>query len=174
MIFLSILFIIIFFFFLFVFSSYSWAFFSAAPFVFSFRGEVDRMLKIAKIKPGEKFYDLGSGDGRMVLAAGQQGADSVGFEISFFPFILSKIKCWKYSKNCKIFYKNFWKANLKDADIIYFYLLPKSSSKLRHKFVKELNTGTRIISNAFPIKEWEPTRVFKKQGHPPLYLYQID
>ena len=83
----------------------------AAPWLPMFREDVSRAISLAKLKEGEKFYDLGAGDGRTLIAAANAGAQAEGFEISLLPYLLAKIKFIFYSgKNKpKIYFRDFWK-----------------------------------------------------------------
>ena len=146
-----------------------------APWVPTRRNDVKRFLKIAKIQQGQKVYDLGSGDGRIVYAAAQAGAKAEGFEISLFPYLLSQARLLflKNKEKYKIKYKDFWHVNLDDADIVYFFLMPKVYHKLKIKFEKELKKGTKVIAYVWPIDDWKSLRVDAVKGQSNLYLYQI-
>lgn len=146
----------------------------AAPWVPTKKKDVLRFLGLAKIKSGEKFYDLGCGDGRFVSAATRAGADAVGYEISLLPYFLAKLRgLFLRNKNYKILYKDFWKQDLKDADVVYIFLMPDAFEKLKAKFTKELKPGARVISLVWPIKGWEPSQVSKEDGRVSLYLYKM-
>lgn len=146
---------------------------SAAPWLPMRKKDVERCIKLADIKPGDKFYDLGCGDGRLVCAAAQAGADAIGLEISLFPYWLAKIRViFSKNKNCRIIFKSFWQADLSDADIVYIFLMLKIHRKLIPKFEKELKKGAKIISYIWPIPGWQPTKVDEINGKGKLYLYQ--
>ncbi len=146
-----------------------------APWVPTRSLDVDRFLKLSDLKEGEKMYDLGSGDGRLVCAVAEKGGNAVGYEVSLFPFIISKIRQifngrWKKSS---IQYRDFWNADLSDADVIYFFLMPKIYSKLKSKLEKELKKGARVVAYVWPIEGWEPVGVDKMEGCSNLYLYKV-
>ncbi len=105
--------------------TFAYAGLRGAPWVPTKSQDVERFLRLANIKPGQKVYDLGCGDGRMVCAATKKGAVAQGFEISLLPFLFANIRRFfqKERKKIKIYYKDFWNYNLGDADIIYFFLI---------------------------------------------------
>lgn len=146
-----------------------------APWVPTRKKDIERFLKLAEIKPGQKMYDLGCGDGRLVCAAGNAGAKAQGFELSLLPFILANIQCLfkKRKSQIKISYRDIWSTNLNDADIIYFFLMPKVYPKLKAKLEKELKKGAKVIAYVWPIKGWIPLKVDTLNDHPNLYLYQL-
>ena len=147
---------------------------TAAPWVPTSSSNTKRFLKIAAIQRGQKFYDLGCGDGRIIIAAAKAGANAEGFEISPFPYLLSLLRLFFLRNNkIKIRYENFWGKNLGDADIVYFYLMPEAIPKLRLKLESELKKGTKIISFAWPINGWNPVGVDVIEGRLNFYLYQI-
>lgn len=142
------------------FVTYALAGLSAAPWVPTRQKDVERFINIANIKPDDKVYDLGCGDGRLILAAAEIGAKSVGFEISLFPYLVAKVtKLARRLDNCQIIYKSFWSANLSDADIIYVFLMPHVNRRIINKLEKELKPGTKIISYTFPIEGWKPEKI---------------
>ena len=157
-----------------IFLSFAYASLKGAPWVPTWKGDVERFIDLANIKQGQKMYDLGCGDGRLICAAGKKGADAVGFEISLLPYFITKLRILLGdNKNVKIKYQDIWHVDLSDADIVYFFLSAKACSQLRKKFEKELKKGCKVITYTWPIKEWKPTKVDIQEGKPKLYLYQI-
>lgn len=144
-----------------------------------------KALRLSGLKKGDKFYDLGCGNGDVLIEAAKLGAKATGFEISPFYFLLAKVRIffWRYKnlrynsdraysvkkgKNkleIKIYFRNIFKANLSKADIVYCYLLPKILSKI--KFHK----NNRIISVGFPIKSFKPIRTKIIQNHI-IFIYR--
>ncbi len=155
-----------------------YAMIAGAPFVPTPMNQVDRMLKAAKIKPGEKVYDLGCGDGRLVYkAATDYKAVAVGYEYSpfvwFWAWLLKKI-AWKSS--AKVLLRNFWTQDLRDADVLITYLLPHSMEHMKKLILPQLKKGARVISHAFPlegVKEVEKLPHVKDERLGAVWIYKI-
>lgn len=151
-----------------------------APWVPTPRERIEKMLKLARVKPGKKVYDIGCGDGRMVhLASRLHGADAVGLELS--PLVYSGAKLVQplhmlRGSRAKIKYRDLNFTNISDADVIMCYLMPNTLKRLRKKFEKELKKGTLIVSYAFEIPEWKPIKREKRNAEKnfaPIMLYEI-
>lgn len=155
--------------------SAAYAGYRAAPWAPTFKADTERFLKLADIKPGQKVYDLGCGDGRLVVAAGEAGTQAVGFEISLIPYFFAKWRAKKSpaGKNCQIKFKDFWKKDLSDADVVYFFLMPKIFAKMKAKLEKELKPGAKVIIYTWPMEGWTPLVSDCPIGKTPIYLYQI-
>ncbi|MCX6789652.1 MAG: class I SAM-dependent methyltransferase [Candidatus Gribaldobacteria bacterium] len=147
----------------------------AAPWAPTFKADTERFLKLANIKPGQKIYDLGCGDGRLVVAAGEAGAVAIGFEISLLPYSIAKwrILSSPFKKKCSIKFRDFWRADLSNADIVYFFLMPKIFTKIKNKLEKELKPGAKVIIYAWPMDGWTALATDCPIGKTPIYLYQI-
>lgn len=153
-----------------------YALIGGAPFVPTpFKG-VRKMLKLAKIKKGDKVYDIGCGDGRMVyLAAKEYGANATGIEISPFVYVLARIRHFFWQSKAKILFRDINLFSLRDADVVVCYLLPEMLIKLQGKLEKELKKGSRIISYSFPIGNWEISRKIEKDppnNLGPIWIYE--
>lgn len=130
---------------------------SGAPYVPTPMARVKKMIALAKIKPGEKVYDIGCGDGRMVyVAANDYGAKAVGYELSPLVYCLARIRKLFWGSKAKIEFTDFRYKNLSDADVVVCYLLPESLARLQPKLDAELKKGARVISYAFQIGDWKP------------------
>ena len=146
-----------------------------APWFPTRKNDVIRFLKLVDIKQGQKMYDLGCGDGRLVCAAANAGANAQGIELSLLPFILASIRK-VFSKNksrIKFLYKNIWATNISDADVVYVWLMPAANPKLKQKFESELRKGAKVVSYVWPIEGWQPVKVDEIRNRCKLYLYQI-
>jgi|GEM_PF-400567 len=148
---------------------------TGAPFVPTPMDRVKKMIALAKIKPGEKVYDIGCGDGRMVyVAANDYKANATGFELSPLVFCLARIRKFFWGSKAKIQFTDFRYKNLSDADVIVCYLLPESLARLQPKLDAELKKGARVISYAFPIGDWKVThREERDRDHnlAPIWVY---
>ena len=137
--------------------------FLGAPAVMMDRKVIIGALKLAKVEKGDIFYDLGCGNGQVLIEAAKMGAKATGFEVSPYYYLLSKWRTIKY-KNIQVKYRNINSIDLSQADIVYCYLLPKILNRI--KFQKT----NRIISIGFPIKKYQPIKITKIQGHN-IFLY---
>lgn len=112
------------------------------------------ICKLAKITEKDIVYDLGSGDGTLLLIAAKEfGAKAVGVEIDPLRVWISKILILfaGQRKKVKIVRKNFFDAEIKDATVVFMYLIPKALARLKPKLLKELKPGTRIVTFVYKI-----------------------
>ena len=144
----------------------SWFAGSDAPFVPTKMTNIRKILKLAGVKKGKKFYELGSGDGRVVLEAAKLGATAIGIEQSWIRVLYSRWKARKI-KNARFYHGNIFDKNFADSDIIYIYLLAKGVKKLEEKLKKELKRGTVVITQKYHFPNWKP---YKKLGD--FWLYR--
>jgi precorrin-6B methylase 2 len=120
---------------------------------------VKRMLELAEIKPGDFMMDLGSGDGRIAIAAARDhGARAVGIDIDPQRISEARENAKKAGVEDKVEFKqeNLFETPIKDADVITMYLLTSVNLKLRPRLLEELRPGTRLVSHAFDMGDWEP------------------
>jgi cyclopropane fatty-acyl-phospholipid synthase-like methyltransferase len=128
------------------------------------------ICKLAKVKKGDLIYDLGCGDGTALITAAKEfGANGVGIEIDPVRYWTAKIRVQRHglTKRIKVVRKNFFTENIKNADVIFVYLVPKALEKLLPKFRKELKKGTRIISFVYEMKL--PLKKYDKKNRIRLY-----
>jgi len=135
-------------------------FVSAAPFVPSSKEASRAMIRMAQIQKGKNVYDLGSGDGRLLFLAAEKGAHTVGYELNFILILVTLVKKFfsPYKQRIDIRWQSLWKADIRDADIVFVYLLPMSLDKLQKKLTTECRPGTVIVSNSFIFKNWPIVR----------------
>ena len=149
----------------------------SAPFVGTEPKIVKRMLDIADLKKNDVLYDLGSGDGRLVISAALKGAKSVGIEIDPLKVIYSKIfiRALKLKGKAKILRGNFFSKDLSSASVITLFLLHDTNQELKEKFEKELKKGTRIVSYSFKLEGWKPIKTYHNHDSVwgPIYLYEV-
>ena len=121
---------------------------------------VERMLDLGALKPGEKMFDLGSGDGRIVIMAAQKyGADAAGVELDSDLVAASQEKIRQLGlKNARIIYGDILKQNYSSANLITVYLLPESNIKLQPILEAQLKPGTRVVAHDFGVGSWKPVK----------------
>ena len=146
------------------------------PFVPTPQSVVDRMLELADVKKGEKLYDLGSGDGRIVITAAKQyGARGVGIDLDPVRIREARDNAHKagVDKQVTFIAGNLFKANLSDADVVTLYLLTSVNRDLRPQLWKQLKVGTRVVSHAFDMgSEWPPERTESVDGRT-IYFWTV-
>ncbi len=128
------------------------------PFVVSPPTIVDAMLDLAALKSGEHLIDLGSGDGRIVLAAARRGANAFGIEIDaeLVDRARRRAELEGLQARAKFERGDLFTASLRDADVVTMYLLTAINQRLRPKLLTELRPGTRLVSHAFDMGDWSP------------------
>jgi SAM-dependent methyltransferase len=154
--------------------TFAYAAWRAAPWVPTWRRDIDRFVRLADIKPGQRVYDLGCGDGRLVRAAARAGAIATGFEISLLPYCIARIvkNFFHLTPNHTILFKDFWNVDLSSADLIYVFLTPRAYPRLKEKLERELRSGTRVITYVWPIEGWTQNDIDHQEGQPKMYLYE--
>ncbi len=152
---------------------------SLAPYIPSPQVIVDRMLELARIRPGETVYDLGSGDGRVLITAARRyQAKAVGVELSpeLCKSTTEKIERMGLQSQVMVVHANLLKVDLSSADVVTIYLLTSSNSRLRPNLEKYLHTGARVVSNDYEIRGWtaKETVSLKVDGTSHnIYLYEV-
>lgn len=128
---------------------------------------VERMLEMAELRPGDLVYDLGCGDGRIVIAAVQRpGVKGVCVDIDPARIAESKANAEKAGVAEKIRFVegDIFKVPFADATVVTMYLLPAVNIRLRPRILNELRPGTRVVSHAFDMDDWKPERQVLEQG----------
>ncbi|MFQ5804728.1 MAG: SAM-dependent methyltransferase [Candidatus Methylomirabilales bacterium] len=124
-------------------------------FRFTDRPLVEAILALVPMRPGQRFYDLGCGDGRMLITAKQRyGVHAVGYEVNLFAYLYARLNVWWHRAGAEVRFRNFMCADLSDADVIYCYQASGAIQQLRDKFQRELRPGTIVISNTYTIERW--------------------
>jgi ribosomal protein L11 methylase PrmA len=130
------------------------------PYFETSRYRVEAMVDLADIKLGDKGADLGSGDGRIVIAFAKQGVEMHGYDIDEELIKLSETNIKTANlKNAFIHNKDFWQEDLSSYDIICCYPMPTIMGRLERKLKEELKPGSRVLLNYFPFKHWKEKRV---------------
>jgi SAM-dependent methyltransferase len=126
------------------------------PYVPTTPEAVEAMLKLAGVTPSDVVYDLGCGDGRIVVAAGKLGARGVGIDIDPVRVKEARINVEKagVSRLVRIEENDIFQADIRQASVVILFLLPELNVRLIPKFLRELKPGTRIVSNSFDMGDW--------------------
>ena len=138
---------------------------------------VRAMLQLADVNSKDVVYDLGSGDGRIVIESvnAYDAKQAVGIEIGTLTNFLAKIRMkWKRAdrKRVRLIKNDVFKEDISEATVVTFYLTPKLTKMLKSKLEKELRKGTRVVSAAHEVPGWTAVRKIKT-GHFWTYLYKI-
>lgn len=138
-----------------------------APFLPTLKPKVAIAIDLIDLKPGQTLLELGSGDGRVLKAAAQKGWHGVGFELNPFLVLYSKVLTFRYRKQIKIVWGNYWKRPWPKADGIFVFLLQPYMEKLNQKVTKDCPKGTKLVSFAFTIDSKKPAKTVDG-----VYLYR--
>jgi len=153
-----------------------------APYVSSPLPVVRRMLILSELKPGELIYDLGSGDGRIVITAAKEfGARAVGVELreDLVKQAHEKVSELNLNGKVKIVQRDMFNVDLSPADVVTLYLTTSANEKVKPKLESELREGARVVCHDYEILGWKPDRVDKfcenpRLGYPShtIYVYK--
>lgn len=153
---------------------------SLGPYVTTPQEVVDQMLEMANVRPGELVYDLGSGDGRVLITAVQRfKARAVGIELSddLARLSMDKIAHLGLQNDAKVINADLRTIDLSPADVVVMYLETDSNAKLRPTLEKSLRAGTRVVSHEYKVPGWKANKVAKADpgyGHThTIYLYRM-
>src|SRR5690554_1512071 len=145
------------------------------PYVPTPQEVVDGMLELADVKKGEVVYDLGCGDGRIVItAANDYGATGIGVDLN--PERIEEANtnaaAAKVEDKVAFYEEDLFNFDFSKADVLTLYLLPDVNLKLKPKILSEMKPGTRVVSHAFDMGDWEPDKKISVDGKT-LYLWII-
>lgn len=144
------------------------------PYIPSTRLNVDEMLRLAAVQPGDVVYDLGSGDGRVVIAAARDwGARGVGIEIDGELVAKSREHARREGVAERALFRegDVLKADIRDATVVTLYLLASLVNRLQPKLLAQLKPGTRIVAHDYPFTDWKPDRHVQVSKN--FYLYVV-
>ncbi|MGC9972141.1 MAG: methyltransferase domain-containing protein [Bryobacteraceae bacterium] len=136
---------------------------------------VEQMLKLADVKKTDTVYDLGCGDGRIVIMAAEKfGARGVGVDLNPERVKEANENARKagVADRVKFIEGNLFDADIHAATVVTLYLLPDVNLKLRPKLLKDLKPGTRVVSHAFDMGDWKPEKQIQAD-HSTLFLWTI-
>jgi precorrin-6B methylase 2 len=134
---------------------------------------IRKALKLANLQPDEVLYDLGAGDGRVLLIAAREfGAKAVGIEVGPIQCVLILLRAVAsgFGNQIQIRWANFYKADLRDADVVFVYATSNEVMKLASHLEKQLKHGARVVSISADFPEWEPSAFDK---HDLIFVYEM-
>lgn len=150
-----------------------WSSFRGAPWFPTSLANVRKMLAMADVQADEVVYDLGSGDGRvLVVAARHFGARAVGIEIDPLRYLWTRglIAILGLRGQVEVIWGNFFNQDLSQADVVTVYLLQKTNVRLMDKLRRELRPGARVVSNTFIFPGWP---LAHKDSKAQIYMYRM-
>lgn len=133
------------------------------------------MLKLANVGRNDMVYDLGCGDGRIVIAAAEKfGARGVGIDIDPDRIKEAEENARQAGVSGRVSFRNedLFEADIREATVVALYLLPSVNLRLRPKLWRELKPGTRIVSHSHDMGDWPPEKEIEVQGHT-IYYWTI-
>lgn len=141
-----------------------------APYVPTHKNVVQKIVTYSQITPKTKFVDLGSGDGRVLIAAALAGAEAHGYEINPLLVWFSRYQIRKNNLQGKAFahFGNFWSLDFSQFNVVSIFGRPGIMANLEKKLFSELRPNSIIISNVFPLPKSAPTK-----HDDPLYIYKL-
>jgi SAM-dependent methyltransferase len=137
------------------------------PFVRSSPAVIDRMLELARVRPDDVIYDIGSGDGAIIIrAAKKYGVKGVGIEINQDLVAQARSSAFRESVEHLVEFRaqDAFTADISPATVVTLYMLPEFNAKLRPMLDRQLRPGTRVVSHDYPIEGWVPDRVERVRG----------
>ncbi len=138
-----------------------------APFLPTLKQHVPEALDLIDLKPGQTLLELGSGDGRILLAAAKRGIKSTGYELNPLLVLYSWLLTYRYRDMVTVVWGNYWKKKWPRSDGIFVFLLDPYMEKLDKKLIQEYAFNGKLVSFAFKI----PGRVISKEQNG-LFLYK--
>ena len=145
------------------------------PYVPTPQKVVDRMMEMARVGPKDVVYDLGCGDGRLVITAAQRGARGVGIDINPARIAEAKANARAAKVTGRVAFKvgDLFQSDFSPATVVTLYLLPDVNLRLRPRLWRQLKPGTRVVSHAFHMgEEWPPERT-ERVDNSTLYAWTI-
>ncbi len=122
-----------------------------APYLPTLEPQLATALGLSGLKPGQTLLELGCGDGKVLRAAAQQGLHAVGYELNPLLYLVARLRTWRYRRNVRVIWGDFWRVDWPGADAIFVFLLPRYMLKLDKKVASYCHRPVRLVSIAFEI-----------------------
>ena len=153
--------------------SFAYAAARGAPWVPTWRKDFDRLLAMADLKPMEHFVELGCGDARVcVEIARRTGARATGVELSLVQWAAGRIRAKRSGTGARVVLGDAFSFPLRDADVVYLFLMPETYERLRPTLEAQLKPGARVVTYVWPIPGWTPVSEDRRDGSPSIFLYR--
>lgn len=143
--------------------------FFGPPFLPTLRPQAEAALDMLELKPGQTLLELGSGDGRVMLAAARRGYNVVGIELSPLLVLYSRLRCWRYRRQIKVIWGNYLTRGWPPADAVFTFALPRLMPRLDAKVNAWRRGAVLMASYAFEVPGKKPV---KKQAGVFVYKYE--
>lgn len=134
---------------------------------------IRKMLEMAEVKPDEQVYDLGSGDGRVLITAAKEfGAQATGIEINPFLVLYSRLRILigGLREKAKVIRGDMFQVDIGSADVLILFQREETNERLKDKLMREMKKGTWLICYVWKMKNWEPA---KEDSTSQIYVYQF-
>lgn len=133
-------------------------FFTGAPYAPSPSSIVDKIIDLAQITQKDIVYDLGSGDGRVLIGVAKKGAQAIGWEINYplYAWSIRSIKQSGLGGKVTVHFGNFWNKPFSGATVVFAFLLPQSMAKLEQKLRREVAPKTRVVTYLAKLPTYKP------------------
>lgn len=134
---------------------------------------IQKALKLVKLRPNETLYDLGAGDGRVLLIAARDfGAKAVGIEVGPIQCVLIWLRATAngFGNQIRVRWVNYYKADLHDADVVYIYATSTEVARLASHLERQMKSGSRVVSVSADFPQWEPSQ-FDNPGL--IFVYEM-
>lgn len=151
--------------------------FLRVPYVKTPEQVIERIISEVPIDKSQTVCDLGCGDAEFLITVSKRtGARTIGYELSPIAYQLAKYNIWQNHATTKVYYKNFYKQDFSDADLVFCFLVPSVMEKVRKLLEPQLKHGARVVSYAFPLPGWQPSQtlapLLKTKKASSIYIYQ--
>lgn len=149
-------------------ASAGYASWRGAPWVPTWQRDLERIARLAQLKEGDRFVELGCGTARVVrYLAKHTKAHTYGVELSALQWMYARLR----SRN--IILADAFHHDLSSYNVVYMFLMPETYEKLRDKLTRELAPGARVITYVWPIPGWTPSYVDRVEESPDLFVYKL-